>query len=117
MTSESARLMGLFEKTVELDITPTTIDFILCTVSMAVSYPDFSAPSGIKSSSNEDNLSRLTNWLALLRNKCTDLAQKSAFSGPEGALTEFLLILGIHFHFEERDELERLTKAGFKHVI
>ena len=61
-----------------------------------------------------DNLTRLTNWLLLLMNKCTQLAQKSSFSGPEGSLAEFLLILGIHFHFEERLELEKLTKKQLK---
>ena len=112
---ESSKLMNLFEKTVNLDLTPTTIDFILCTVSIAVSYPDFSAPGAIKGHAVDgDNLTRLSNWLLLLMNKCTELAQQSDFSGPEGSLAEFLLILGIHFHFEERLELEALTKKQLR---
>jgi len=108
---ESSKLMSLFEQTVNLDLTPATIDFILRTVSIAVSYPDFSATGAIRGGQIAgDNLTRLTNWLLLLMNKCTELAQKSDFSGPAGSLAEFLLILGIHFHFEERDELEQLTK-------
>lgn len=42
--------------------------------------------------------------------KCTEKAQLSSFRGPEAVLAEFMLILGIHFHFEERDELESLIR-------
>jgi hypothetical protein len=60
---ESSKLMSLFEKTLILDLTPTSIDFILASVSIAVSYPDFSAPSPVKGTNIGDNLTRLTNWL------------------------------------------------------
>ena len=43
--------------------------------------------------------------------KCTEKAQESSFRGPEAVLAEFMLILGIHFHFEERDELESLIRT------
>ena len=43
--------------------------------------------------------------------KCTESAQKDEYNGT---LAEFLLILGIHFHFEERLELEELTKKQLK---
>ena len=55
-------------------------------------------------------LGRLTDWLKDLMSKCTEKAQLSSFRGPEAVLAEFMLILGIHFHFEERDELESLIQ-------
>ena len=43
---ESAQLMDLFEKTLFLEITDSTIDFLLFTVSMGVSFGDFSSSAG-----------------------------------------------------------------------
>lgn len=43
---ESAQLMDLFEKTLYLEITDSTIDFLLFTVSMGVSFGDFSSSAG-----------------------------------------------------------------------
>ena len=104
--------MSLFEQTLTLEVTPKSRELISMCVSMSISYPDFSSPSKIGSES--DNFSRLATWLERLINKTNEAAQLSDYNGDIGQLAEYLLILSIHFHFEQRDELQDVMKKELK---
>ena len=42
--------------------------------------------------------------------KVNDEAERAGYRGECGALAEFFLILSIHFHYEEKGDLERVIQ-------
>merc|ERR1711892_542058 len=102
-------VMDLFEATVDLPIVNQSRQFIATATSVALAYGEFSTPAKPAGHSIE-NHSRLSHWFERVVTKVNSEADQAGYRGESGALAEFFLILSIHFHFEEKGDLERVIQ-------
>ena len=112
--AETSKVMSVFEETLKLEIREKSRQLITACVSVAVSYPEFSTPSKPEKNSNDiEPYARLATWLhKLVTLTKTELGDSQGVEKMRGdpteisQLAEFFLILSIHFHFDNRGQLE-----------
>ena len=77
--------------------------------SLTLTSSEFSTPAK-PAGHTVENHARLSTWFHNLVTKVNTQAEQVGYTGEIGALAEFFLILSIHFHFEEKNELESVIK-------
>ena len=109
--NDAPPLLALFESTKELKINRQSKQLICTCAAISLAYGDFSTPAKPQGF-NIDNQSRLSTWFHQLVTRINDEADVCGYQGEVGSLAEFFLILSIHFHYEEKTQLEQVVKRN-----